>query len=1388
MQPDRIFCAEALSSNSALKTTKCLKQVQTRAILVLVAIGVAWSPSLAQSVSLSPTNVSFGSQVVGTTSSSQAVTLSNTGSAALSITSIAASAQFSQTNDCPISPTTVPVSGTCTIDVTFAPTVAGTQSGSITIVDSAVGSPQQISLMGTSTAVIAPAVSLSASSLAFANPEVTMVQDASATGSGSTTLAVAFGSNVTQNNLMVVGVGSYAGNTFASPAITDTLGSNWFLAVAQNPGTTGTPAQTNIYYAVVLSTGPDTVTVHMTGTNSLHLHIYEISGLLTSSVLDQIGSNFQSSATAGTVSTAGPTTIQNEYVFALFARNNSAGTWIADSGYGNPLSSPNSGLGTDASSEDKIISTTGTQTATATPSATDAITSVIATFVAANGGTPVGTTSAAQTVTLNNTGTASLSIASIVANGDYGQTNTCGNSVAAGASCTISVTFTPTALGTGTGAIAVTDNAAGSPQTVSLLGIGNPPVTLSPSSLSFSSQPAGTTSTAQVVTLTNSLSTPLAITSIAAAGDFAETNNCGTSVPAGSACNISVAFKPSVTGSRMGTLTIMDSAGNSPQVASLSGTGSAPILVSLAVTPPAPSILWGNSEQFTAIGTFSDGSTQDLTTSVSWSSSALSVAAISNVSGNQGLASSIASGWTTIAAASGSIGGSTILTVVPPPPPTISSISPASGTTVSGPITVSASVTDSVGITKIEFYLDDGLQTTASSSPYNWTWNTTTASNTNHTILVKAYDAASNSATASETLTVSNSISSGGGVLTPSGPVSLSGQNGVVIQNLHITNPNGDCVSIINSMNITIRQSEIGPCKGNGIVITNGNTINVFDNYIHPEGTLAGCCDITDGIFSNGTQNLIVQGNVVAYGEANIEAQNQTGLKVIGNFLLNPRGRANSRGENVQVFYGSSNVLVRNNYALASTDIIKYGFAEDQEDSMDFGGDLNAGPTTGIVAQNNYITGGRSASGCGLIADTAANDAQFLNNTLVNTGQCGIGIADGTNHVVDSNRILNANPVNGGGNAALYVWKVHSPDPVCGPVQISNNVASAIASDGSANSFWDGGGCDPVTMTNNTFDAAAGEALSPASQILPPPPIPPQPANCAIASPFTTSTALPACGSSVPTARFGHVFIVVEENANYSTVIGSSSMPYLNSLANEYGLATQYYADTHPSISNYLMLSTGQIITNDDSQTPLTLRVSADNVLRELIASGQTWKQYAESIPSVGYLSGDSTCCGGQYYTHHVPLPYMTDAQVASQLTNIVPFTQLATDLANNSLPNYGFITPNGCDDAHDCGLNVADNWLMTNIDPLIKSPLFQSDGLLIIVFDESGTDNTNGGGQVAAVIVSPFGKGGYKSTTIYQHESVLRLMLEGLGVKALPGAAATAPKMWEFFTFTPPS
>src|SRR5438270_9508653 len=215
------------------------------------------------------------------------------------------------------------------------------------------------------------------------------------------------------------------------------------------------------------------------------------------------------------------------------------------------------------------------------------------------------------------------------------------------------------------------------------------------------------------------------------------------------------------------------------------------------------------------------------------------------------------------------------------------------------------------------------------------------------------------------------------------------------------------------------------------------------------------------------------------------------------------------------------------------------------------------------------------------------------------------------------------------------------------------------------------------------------------------------------------STAPP--GGGVPS--FNHVFIVVEENNDYTSVIGSSSMPYLNGLAQQYGLATQYYADTHPSIGNYFMMTVGTIITNDDSYGSV---VTDNNVIRQLRAAGKTWKAYAEDLPSVGYVTLDVD--NGAYASRHNPVVYLTDVHDdATQAQNVVPFTQFATDLANNALPNYSFIVPNLCNDAHDCSLSTADTWLQTNIDPLVKNAQFQQDGLLIILFDEAGGDDTNG-------------------------------------------------------------
>ena len=273
----------------------------------------------------------------------------------------------------------------------------------------------------------------------------------------------------------------------------------------------------------------------------------------------------------------------------------------------------------------------------------------------------------------------------------------------------------------------------------------------------------------------------------------------------------------------------------------------------------------------------------------------------------------------------------------------------------------------------------------------------------------------------------------------------------------------------------------------------------------------------------------------------------------------------------------------------------------------------------------------------------------------------------------------------------------------------------------------------------------------------------------------SSSSSPPPAMASFP--QFGHVFLVVEENHAYSEVIGSSAMPYLNSLASKYGLATQYYANAHPSIGNYFMLTTGQLITNDDA---FTGTVGSDNLVRELVAAGKSWKSYAESLPSQGYTGGDVY----PYAKHHNPFAYLTDViSSTTEAQNLVSFSQFSSDLANDQLPAFSYLVPSLLDDAHDGTLQTADAWLQQNIAPLIASATFQKDGLLLVVFDESDTtDVTNGGGHVAAVIVSPKANLAYQSTTLYQHQSTLRLILRGLGVTTYPGAAATAPDMGEFF------
>jgi len=262
-----------------------------------------------------------------------------------------------------------------------------------------------------------------------------------------------------------------------------------------------------------------------------------------------------------------------------------------------------------------------------------------------------------------------------------------------------------------------------------------------------------------------------------------------------------------------------------------------------------------------------------------------------------------------------------------------------------------------------------------------------------------------------------------------------------------------------------------------------------------------------------------------------------------------------------------------------------------------------------------------------------------------------------------------------------------------------------------------------------------------------------------------------------------HVVIVMEENDSYSNVIGSGSpWPNLNNLAANGALPTNYFASTHPSIGNYLTLTTGQILTNNDNSTTVW---NVDNLARRMLAANVSFRIYAEGITQ-GYVGGNT----GLYLIRHNPFALLSDiaynTQVADQ--HLFPFTQFAADLANGTLPEFSFIVPDVNDDAHNGTPQQADNWLQSQVvSPLSGNPAFApgGDGILFVDFDEAATSDTRyGGGQVACVLWGPNVKVGYTQTssTVYQHPSVLRTVMESLQLPNPPGAAANAPSMTEFF------
>ncbi len=278
-------------------------------------------------------------------------------------------------------------------------------------------------------------------------------------------------------------------------------------------------------------------------------------------------------------------------------------------------------------------------------------------------------------------------------------------------------------------------------------------------------------------------------------------------------------------------------------------------------------------------------------------------------------------------------------------------------------------------------------------------------------------------------------------------------------------------------------------------------------------------------------------------------------------------------------------------------------------------------------------------------------------------------------------------------------------------------------------------------------------------------------------SPAAATSGNPAA-ATLPAPHLDHIFLIVDENRSYGQIVGSPAAPYINSLISRYALATNYFALFHPSLPNYIALTSGSNhgITDDRSPPSAGNEIAVANIADRIEASGRTWKEYAESMPSSG--GGFNS---GEYVTKHDPFVYYTDIAGNAQRVHdhVVPLTQLAVDLRSvSTTPDYAFITPNLISDMHDSPVATGDAWLARTVPLILGSPAFRTtSSVLILTFDEGTYDQ-----HVVTILTGNAVKPGYRSSRRYDHYSLLHTIEVAWHLAPLTSNDANAPTMNEFF------
>jgi len=290
------------------------------------------------------------------------------------------------------------------------------------------------------------------------------------------------------------------------------------------------------------------------------------------------------------------------------------------------------------------------------------------------------------------------------------------------------------------------------------------------------------------------------------------------------------------------------------------------------------------------------------------------------------------------------------------------------------------------------------------------------------------------------------------------------------------------------------------------------------------------------------------------------------------------------------------------------------------------------------------------------------------------------------------------------------------------------------------------------------------------------------------ASASSSPSASHPCGTQSKPGTIKHVIWIVLENHSYGAILGSSQAPYFNTLAKDCGVATNYHNVTHPSLPNYIALTSGLPLSSlHEFLSDCSPSSSCDTSTKSIFGQGESWKSYEESMPSTCDHSNS-----GNYAVRHNPAAYYTTLGGCS--SHDESYSHLASDLSHNRLPAFSFVTPNLIDDMHNGTVADGNTWMSHNLPTILNSSEYKNGSTVVfITFDEGSDVGSYANGENCAtntsdtschlptIVISPSTKAGARSGTLFNHYSLLGTTEQLLHLSKL-GQAASSPTMASAF------